>query len=184
MVFSRGARSPRQALSRPSGVVNFAEGNTHASGSEDPLCCRHWVMRFCVVEDKATVRFERSLLGDRACRGRSDARPRRDRRRYASTAERRSHRGACPRTGPSERSTARGREEPEGSLFGRQNPSGWSGDGGRSKQHLRNHCLSSVIHSKSAFFQTLIDLSLFSWSIHIIWSANRSWALFNRPFHR
>src|SRR5712691_3496293 len=55
--------SPRQVLSRPSGVVNFAEGNTHASGLEDPLCCRHWVMRFCVVEDKATVRFERSLLG-------------------------------------------------------------------------------------------------------------------------
>src|SRR5207249_3749086 len=27
------------------------------------FCCRHWVMRFCVVEDKATVRFERSLLG-------------------------------------------------------------------------------------------------------------------------
>src|SRR6059036_225825 len=48
MVFSRGARSPRQALSRPSGVVNFAEGNTHASGSEDGLCWRHWVMRFWV----------------------------------------------------------------------------------------------------------------------------------------
>ena len=62
MIFSRGARSPRQALSRPSGVVNFAEGNTHASGSEDLLCCRHWVMRCWVVEDKATVRFERSLL--------------------------------------------------------------------------------------------------------------------------
>jgi hypothetical protein len=63
MVFSCGARSPRQALSRPSGVVNFAEGNTHASGLEDQLCCRHSVMRFCVVNDKATVRFERSLLG-------------------------------------------------------------------------------------------------------------------------
>ncbi len=49
--------------SRASGVVNFVEGNTHASGPEDPLCCRHWVMRFWVVNDKATVRFERSLLG-------------------------------------------------------------------------------------------------------------------------
>src|SRR5439155_26877384 len=116
MVFSRGARSPRQALSRPSGVVNFAEGNTHASGPEDPLCCRHWVMRFWVVNDKATVRFERSLLGRSSCRGRSDARPRRDRPRYAATGERGSHPGASPKTERSEQSTARGEEELEGSV--------------------------------------------------------------------
>jgi len=54
---------PSQVLSRPSGVVTFVEGKTQASGSEQPLCCRHAAMRFRVVNDKATVRFERSLLG-------------------------------------------------------------------------------------------------------------------------
>ena len=49
----------RQVLSRPSGVVTFVEGKTQASGSEQPLCCRHAAMRFRVVNDKATVRFER-----------------------------------------------------------------------------------------------------------------------------
>src|SRR5262245_33452758 len=55
--------SPRQVLSRPRGVVPFAEGKTHASGSVAPLCCRHSRIFSRVVDDKATFRIERSLLG-------------------------------------------------------------------------------------------------------------------------
>jgi hypothetical protein len=63
IVFSRGAMSPRQVLSRPSGVVRFAEGKTHASGSVAPLCFRHSRIWSRVVDDSATFRVERSLLG-------------------------------------------------------------------------------------------------------------------------
>src|SRR5262249_28105740 len=62
MGFNFGAMSRRHALSRPKGVVVRAEGKTPASGSTENSW-RHCWINARVVEDNATVRCDRSLLG-------------------------------------------------------------------------------------------------------------------------
>ena len=54
MGFRRGLMNQRHALSRPNGVVGFAEGNTQLSGPAGDCCLRQALRRRRVLDETAT----------------------------------------------------------------------------------------------------------------------------------